>query len=134
MRKALWGIVFCGINLWALEYIFSYRVAIKDGVILNEKYHFSPAMVSAKMLDKTKSIYKKCEISHAAESEKDFIAHYKEEILECFFSWGVRLEDHSRVRNLQGEYLTLLHIPASRIELKYESGIAVLYALVKAER
>nr|WP_317381123.1 hypothetical protein [uncultured Helicobacter sp.] len=131
MFRILWGIVFCGLILNATEYLFSYRVAIKNGIILNEKYNFSPAMVSAKMLDRVRNPYKKCEISHEAKNEKEFINNYKEEILECFFGWGVRLEDRSEVQNLQGKSLTLLWIPPSRIKINYENGIATIYALIK---
>ncbi|EEO25981.1 hypothetical protein [Helicobacter winghamensis] len=133
MLRILWGIVFCGLSAWASEYLFSYRVVIKNGIVLNEKYNFSPAMVSAKMLDKVRNPYKKCEIPHGTKSEREFLAYYKEEILECFFNWGVRLEDRSEVQNLQGKSLTLLAIPPSRIKIEYENGIATIYALIKKE-
>ncbi|MBX7489901.1 hypothetical protein [Helicobacter turcicus] len=131
MFRILWGVVFCGLFLSASEYLFSYRVAIRNGIILNEKYNFSPAMVSAKMLDEIRNPYKKCEIPHKAKNEKEFIYGYKEKILECFFGWGVRLEDRSEVRNLQGKSMTLLSIPPSRIKIDYEDGIATIYALIK---
>ncbi|MCI5968610.1 hypothetical protein [Helicobacter sp.] len=134
MLRILWGIVFCSLSLEALEYLFSYRVAIKNGIILNEKYNFSPAMVSAKMLDKVRSPYRKCEIAHDAKNEKEFIYTHKGEILECFFHWGVRLEDRSEVQNLQGKSLTLLAIPPSRIKIDYENGIATIYALIKEKK
>ncbi|WP_290880095.1 hypothetical protein [Helicobacter sp.] len=115
----------------ASEYIFSYRVAVENGIILNEKYYFSPAMVSAKILNQTKNPYKKCEINHEARNEKALINEYKPKILECFFNWGVRLEDRSEVSNLRGKSMTFLVIPPTRIKIEYASGIAILYALVR---
>lgn len=131
MLKTLFGIAFLGVFLSASEYLFSYRVAIKNGIILNEKYNFSPAMMNAKMLNRLQNPYKKCEIPHQAKSEREFLRDYKEEILKCFFNWGVRLEDRSKVTNLQGESLSSLSIPPSRIKIDYENGITTIYALMK---
>ncbi len=130
MFRILLGLICFVVVGEASEYIFSYRIAVKNGVILNEKYYFSPAMVNSKLLDKTKNPYKKCEISHEAKTEKALINDYKAKILECFFQWGVRLEDRSEVSNLQGRSLTFLAIPPTRIKIEYASGIATLYALV----
>lgn len=115
----------------ASEYIFSYRVAVKNGIILNEKYYFSPSMINANLLKQIKHPYKKCEITHQAKSEKALLNDYKAKILECFFNWGVRLEDRSEVSNLKGKSLTFLAIPPTRIRIEYASGIATLYALVQ---
>ncbi|WP_238699272.1 hypothetical protein [Helicobacter sp. MIT 05-5294] len=131
MFRILLGLACFVVLCEASEYIFSYRVAVKDGIVLNEKYYFSPAMVSAKILNQTKNPYKKCEISHEAKSEKVLINDYKIKILECFFQWGVRLEDHSEVSRMRGKSTTFLAIPPTRIRLEYASGIATLYALVK---
>ena len=77
MFRILCGILcFMGI-INASEYIFSYRIAVKNGIILNEKYDFSPSMVSANMLKQTKHPYKSCEISHNAKSEKALLKDYK---------------------------------------------------------
>ncbi len=133
MLRILFGLM-CFVALGeASEYIFSYRVAVENGIILNEKYYFSPAMVSAKILNQTKNPYKKCEISHEARSEKALINEYKPKILECFFNWGVRLEDRSEVSNLRGKSMTFLVIPPTRIKIEYASGIATLYALVQTK-
>lgn len=118
----------------ASEYIFSYRIAVKNGIVLNEKYDFSPAMVSANTLKQTKHPYKSCEILHDAKSEKALLKDYKAKILECFFNWGVRLEDRSEVHNLRGNSLTFLVIPPTRIKIEYSNGIATLYALVREKR
>lgn len=130
MLRILFGLVCFVVWCGASEYIFSYRVAVKNGIVLNEKYYFSPAMVSAKLLNKTKNPYRKCEIPHEARNEKDLINDYKAKILECFFEWGVRLEDRSEVSRLQGKSLTFLEIPPTRIRLEYASGIATLYVLI----
>lgn len=131
MFRVLFGLMCFVMLCEASEYVFSYRVAVKDGIILNEKYYFSPAMVSAKILNQTKNPYKKCEINHEARSEKALINEYKSKILECFFNWGVRLEDRSEVSNLRGKSMTFLVIPPTRIKIEYASGIATLYALVR---
>lgn len=134
MFRILCGILcFMGI-INASEYIFSYRIAVKNGIVLNEKYDFSPSMVSANMLKQTKHPYKSCEILHDAKSEKALLKDYRAKILECFFNWGVRLEDRSEVRNLRGNSLTFLVIPPTRIKIEYGSGIATLYALVREKR
>ena len=130
MHKIFFGIMICSIVAGAAEYIFSYRVAIKNGIILNEKYYFSPAMLSANLLDKIKNPYKKCEIVHNSKSEREFLDFAKEEILECFFKWGVKLEDRSKASNYQGEFVSLLSTPAPRIKVEYERGIATIYHLV----
>ena len=101
---------------------------------MNEKYDFSPSMVSANMLKQTKHPYKSCEIAHDAKSEKALLKDYKVRILECFFNWGVRLEDRSEVHNLRGSSLTFLAIPPTRIRIEYGNGIATLYALVREKK
>lgn len=134
MIRVLFGMLCCALFVEASEYIFSYRVAVKNGILLSEKYYFSPAMVSAKMLDKVQSSYQSCEIAHDAKTEKEFIKAYQNEILACFFSWGVRLEDRSEVRNLQGRSITFLSIPPSRIKIEYASGIATIYAFIQNKK
>ena len=109
MLRILLGVLCCVLFAEASEYIFSYRVTIANGLMLNEKYNFAPTMLNVSMLDVNP--YKTCEIVHSANTEKEFLNAYKSKILECFFQWGVRLEDHSKIYNLQGESLTFLSIP-----------------------
>lgn len=130
MHKICFGILFCSAFLGAAEYLFSYRVAVKDGIVLSEKYYFSPAMLSASLLDKVKNPYQKCEIVHDSRSEREFLDSSKEEILECFFKWGVKLEDRSKAHGYQGSFVSYLSIPATRIKVEYERGIATIYHLV----
>ncbi|RDU62969.1 MULTISPECIES: hypothetical protein [Helicobacter] len=129
MWRILLGIVYLTAFCEASEYIFSYRVAARNGMLLNEKYYFSPAMVGANILRQTKNPYKKCTISHEAKTEKALLRDYKEKILECFLKWGVRLEDNTQVQNLQGKSITYLAIPPTRIQIEYADGIATIYAL-----
>ncbi|CAM2959087.1 hypothetical protein [Helicobacter burdigaliensis] len=110
----------------AREFVFSYRLAIKDGVVLNEDYYFSPVMQERKS---RLSPYKNCEILHEAKSEKEFLKNYKEEILECFFKWGIKLEDRSKATNLVGNFVSVLSIPPTRIYIEFERGIAKIYYL-----
>ncbi len=129
MQKILIGIFLCSF-IEASEYIFSYRVAVENGIVLSEKYYFSPAMVNAETLNKVKNPYKQCEIVHNAKSEKEFLRYSKEDILECFFKWGVKLEDRSTASDYKGAYISFLSIPATRIKIEYESGIAKIYHLM----
>ncbi len=130
MRKICLGIMLCNAFLGATEYLFSYRVAVKNGIVLSEKYYFSPAMLSASLLNKIKNPYQKCEIIHDFTSEKEFLDSSKEAILECFFKWGVKLEDRSRAYDYQGDFVSYLSIPATRIKIEYERGIVTIYHLV----
>ncbi len=118
----------------ASEYIFTYRVTVKNGIVLGEKYYFSPSMLSGNLSQKTKNPSKKCEISHEAKTEKDFINRYKEKILECFFNWGIRLEDRSETQNLRGRSVTLLSIPPTRIEVEYANGLTTIYAMMRKKK
>lgn len=126
MFKILCLFLLVGGILNARELIFSYRLAIKDGVILNEDYYFSPIMQERK---RKFSPYRNCEILHEANSENEFLKTYKEEILECFFKWGVRLEDRSKATNLVGNFVSVLSIPPTRIYVEFERGIAKIYYL-----
>ena len=54
----------------------------------------------------------------------------KEDMLECFFKWGVKLEDRSTASDYKGAYIRFLSIPATRIKIEYESGIAKIYHLM----
>lgn len=134
MLKILFGILFFAVFLNSAEYIFSYRVAVKNGIILNERYNFSPTMVHRNLLKKAKNPYKSCEILHESQNEREFLNKYKEKVLECFFNWGVRLKDESSALNLQAKSLTHLEIPPTRIVLEYEKGVATLYALIRKNK
>ncbi|MDE5602743.1 MAG: hypothetical protein K2I71_02335 [Helicobacter sp.] len=118
---------------YASEYLFSYQLSVKNGIVLNEKYYFSPTMIGSKILKKDRNPYKKCEISHLARSEKEFLKDYKEEILECFFTWGIKLEDRTKAQYLQSQSLTFLWIPPMRIQIEFENELVVIYALKNKE-
>lgn len=63
MWRILLGIVYLTAFCEASEYIFSYRVAARNGMLLNEKYYFSPAMVGANILRQTKNPYKNAQLA-----------------------------------------------------------------------
>ena len=117
-----------GAFAWGGEYMFSYKVAVKNAVVINEQYYFSPVMT--RDATRVKHPYKHCEIAHEAKSEKELLDSYKTAILECFFSWGVKLEDNSKVNNQRGNSLSHLAIPPTRIKVDYANGIATIYALL----
>lgn len=115
--------------LFAREYVFSYRLSAKDSMVLGEKYYVSPSMVSSKLTKHYKGRY--CDVIHEAKSEVEFIEKYKDKILECLFSWGVKLEDESKVVNLQNQSMTILSIPATRIYIEYDVELSKIYLLNK---
>ncbi|MDE5592179.1 MAG: hypothetical protein K2I63_04415 [Helicobacter sp.] len=129
MQKIIFALLTLGIISYGSEYVFSYHLTVKNSIILKEKYYFSPAMISQQVLQKVKNPHKKCTISHLAENEKEFLQDYKDKILECFFYWGVKLEDITKNNNLQSQSITFLNIPATRIVVEFESGIATIYKL-----
>ncbi|WP_104722548.1 hypothetical protein [Helicobacter mesocricetorum] len=133
MQKIIFALFLSSLPFYASEYIFSYQLGVKNGIILKEKYYFSPTMIGAKILKKDKNPYKKCEIPHLARSEKEFLKDYKEEILECFFTWGIKLEDRTETKYLQSQSTTFLWIPPMRIQIEFENGIATIYALKNKE-
>ncbi|MDY3113371.1 MAG: hypothetical protein SOW25_03475, partial [Helicobacter sp.] len=116
----LCGVCFCG------EYIFSYRAAFRDGIIYNEKYNFTPAMTLSRV---EKSANLACEIEHNSKSEREFLKAYKEQILECFFKWGVKLQDRTESKNLKAKSISTLEIPPHRIKLEFTQGLASIFAL-----
>ena len=132
MQKIIF-VLFLSMPFYASESIFSYQLNVKNGIMLKERYYFSPTMIGAKVLNKDKNPNKKCEISHLARSEKEFLKEHKEEILECFFAWGIKLEDRTKMQHLQSQSLTFLWIPPMRIQIEFESGIATIFALKNKE-
>lgn len=118
-------------HAWASEYIFSYRLSVKNGIVSNEKYYFSRAMIHSRDLKYTKNPLRTCEIVHNTKTEKQFLQEYKQDILECFFKWGVKLEDWSKNLNHKNKSTTYLAIPATRIEVLYANEVAVISHLSK---
>lgn len=54
MQKIIF-VLFLSMPFYASEYIFSYQLNVKNGIILKEKYYFSPTMIGAKVLNKDKN-------------------------------------------------------------------------------
>ena len=117
--------------LCAKEYIFTYKIAVKNGITIKEEYNFSGAMISARDLDFYKNANKKCEITHDAKTERSFLKDYKQEILECFFAWGIKLEDFTKSFNHKSTSITYLAIPPTRVDVEYAKGIATISQLIK---
>ena len=113
------------------EYIFTYRIATKNGFVISEEYNFSKAMMNSRDFGFFRNAKKSCEIVHQARSERAFLKTYKQEILECFFNWGVKLEDRTKNINNKSISNTYLAIPPTRVEVEYEKGIATIWQLVK---
>ena len=127
--RTIVSLIFFAECLFAGEYVFSYRLSTKDGMVLGEKYHVSPSMVSSRITKHYKVKY--CDVIHEAKNEVEFIGEYKDKILDCLFLWGVKLEDESKVVNLQNQSITILSIPATRIYIEYDVELSRIYLLNK---
>lgn len=103
------------------EYIFSYRLSVRDGVVLNETYHFVHAMTTPQRsnLERKNAKPQRCQITHQAETEKEFFKDNQEKILECVFIWGVKLEDITQTTNAKATSTTILSIPPTRLRIEF---------------
>ncbi len=108
-------------------YIFSYRVAMRNGMLISEDYNISRSMV----LPKYFNIKASCEIGAPL---GDITVYYqiktsKEEVLICLMKHGIGLRDDTTALNLMSRSTTSLWIAPVPIRAREVDGYAVIEIL-----
>ncbi|RAX57053.1 hypothetical protein CCZ01_07345 [Helicobacter monodelphidis] len=131
--KAFLGILLLSVTLFGDErfYLFSYRVAVRNGMLINENYNISRSMVIPKHF----VVKASCEIGEPLD---DKTIHYrlknsKEEMLICMMRNGIQLRDDTMALNLMGRSTTALWIPPVLIRAEEIGGYAVVEILETRE-
>jgi len=108
----------------AQEYIFSYRIVVRDGVIIKENYSITRAMVE---LD-NKWVLFECEIL-PKESDltiKEFFKLYQEAMLSCLFGRGIALREDGALQEYRSRSTTTLSIPPTRLLVEFKDDFATI--------
>lgn len=123
---------YCVLLLFCLSYaddfyIFSYRVAMRNGMLINEDYNVSRSM----SIPKRFRIKAACEIG---EPLGELSIHYrlktaKEEMLLCLMRHGIGLRDDTMTLNLMSRSTTTLWIPPLALRARDVDGYAVIEIL-----
>lgn len=117
--------LFFPLFLEAETYIFSYKIAIKDGLVINESYRFSKAMVIPARYE----VLGECVIDVDEEEERRAIGRVRSahaEVLECFFERGVGLRDDTTASSLQARSTTTLWIPPTHVIVEFKDGFVMM--------
>lgn len=138
MRKAKLLLFFCGMSVFAEEFIISYEVKMRNDLLSGESYRVSKVIVpkGADGLKEGKfKVLKSCKIlpeENLEESEiQKFLKLHKEEVLDCLYSSGIELYDEATTKNLQSQSKTIFKIPPKRILAVLENGVINLSVLEK---
>ncbi len=115
-------LLFFPLFLISQDFILSYRVAVKDSLLLNERFTISKSMTKENFY-----IDFECRILEIDElSLIELINLSKEEVLECLFKNGVKLKSYDNSFNFLNSSTSVLSIPPKRFNIENSDGFIIM--------
>lgn len=120
--------------IYEKDFIIAYKFLTKDEVPQGEKYSISEPLTPLKPSMKLEY---QCQIDVAVGDDiempevldillKDLLGHYKEEVLDCLYKSGVKIEADSLVVDNKTKNKTLLSILPTRTRASLQNGFLIL--------
>lgn len=107
------------------EFIITYNLLSKDGVIVNEEFLLSHAMTKSS----SPKILGECEVlidDDEERSKREILKEKKDEILFCLFTFGVKLESRDIVQDFQSTTTSKLSISPTRVLISFDGDFTKL--------
>ncbi len=108
----------------AEHYIFSYRIAVRDSVVISERYNFSKAMVIPGKYE----TLGECQFlpEDGRVSALKYLKDSHEEVLNCLFRHGVGLRDDTSASNHRSKSTTTLQITPTHVVVEFKEGLIIM--------
>ena len=108
----------------AEHYIFSYRVAVRDSVVISERYNFSKAMVIPSKYE----TLGECQFlpEDGRVSALKYLKDSHEEVLNCLFRHGVGLRDDTSANKHRSKSTTTLQMTPTLVVVECEGGLIIM--------
>lgn len=111
-------IIFGSLELYAGEYLISYRYVVKDALLYNEHLDVSPAM--QKCLGKAqKSIFLD---PHNSEDLRSVIEENKQEFVQYLHKLGLQVQHREKTTNFQNSSTTVLTLKTTCFKVDFNDN------------
>ncbi|MGP1450944.1 MAG: hypothetical protein ACTTJS_07480 [Wolinella sp.] len=122
-------ISFCALMLatpliGAESYILSYRIAVRDGIVINQRYNVAKAMVNTGKY----TLKGECQLTIEKEhrSAFRFLKESPEDILTCLFRHDVGLRDDTSTNNHRSKSTTTLQIAPTHVIVEFKDRLTIM--------
>ena len=112
-------------NLYATEYLISYRYTVKDAVLFNEELHISKAMTKCSTKER-EPIYLQ---SDGLKDLRQIIANHSEDFIDYIHKLGLHIDHRAATINLQNHSTTILTLKTTCFKVDINENFAKIAPL-----